>query len=98
MTQPKSADRYPSSFGEALNLAVQRGTFTIPTQNVDNLRAKFYGFLNALRAEGKAEMADAIEVITTRGDNPSITLRMRDTSPEALEVAAAIAAAKRGIK
>ena len=94
MTQPQSSDRYPAVFSEALSRVMLTGEFVIPCSNQSSMRAKFFGYLKALRVEGKAELADSVEILAPKDMPTRIILRSRDNSPEAREVEAALMAAR----
>lgn len=87
MTRPRLTSRYPASFLAAVERTISLGEITIPSEKPDQLRAQFYGFLAALRKEGKTELADAVALFIK--DN-SLVLKHRDQTPAALEVAAAL--------
>lgn len=87
MPRPTDPARYPDTFAKALDRAYSEGSLVIPTTEPRRLRMQLYGYLKAVRAHGKAELANAIEVLT-RPD--SCVLRRRDFSPAARELRAAL--------
>lgn len=91
MTQTKSLDSYPPVFAAAVKRAFERGEFIIPTRTASatTLRMQLFGYLRALRAAGQGEMADAI-YIQDLPDKAGIKLIHRESSPVALDIAAAL--------
>lgn len=87
MTRPRLVTRYPTSFLTACETALARGSLRIPSAKPSQLRAQFYGFLAALRRDGKSELADSIALFL---EDDALILRPRDKTPAALEVDAAL--------
>lgn len=93
MPRPTHPDRYPLSFPEAVQHTIRTAPapFRIPTLDPAALRSQFYGYFRALRIHGDAALADSITIYTLPD---AIELRTRDSTPLALDVSAALAAAK----
>lgn len=89
MPSPGSSERYPVVFRKAVDAALERGSFTIPTATPEALRSRFYGFFRCLRKEGQSEAADSLK-LTVSPEKDSLTLEVRDDTPEAKEIAAAL--------
>lgn len=87
MPRPTDPDRYPVAFRQALLKCHAEGSFTIPCTNPAGLRSQIYGYFKALRKSGQPELADAVTVICTA---TTLTLQLRDQSPAALEISAAL--------
>jgi len=82
MSRPKRSDAYPASMLLALEKALETGGLFIPCPGPIKppaLRLSFYGLIGALRAEGKAELANAVS-ISLSSEPPGLWLRPRDLS------------------
>lgn len=93
MTKPSDPSRYPLSFREAVDLALQTGEVKIPCagSTPGQLRSHFYGYLTALRKHGMREKADAIVL---QVDEKNLYIRLREGQAFALDVASAVQAKK----
>ena len=91
MPPPLSLDTYPAVFEQACLRAFEQGEFIIlaRTSSADALRLQMYGYLRALRAAGRIEMADAV-YIAMLPDRSGIKLLHREKSPVALDIAASL--------
>lgn len=87
MPLPTHPDRYPVVYEQAIQRAVKDGSFTIPCPDGPKLRLHIYGYLTALRKHGDATIADALTFTTTP---TSCTISLRDLSPEARAIQAAL--------
>lgn len=80
MPRPKRSDAYPASMHSALNRALETGELFIPCSPAikpNALRLHFYGLIGALRAEGRAEIGDALGFYT-QADPPGLWVRLKD--------------------
>lgn len=93
MTKPSDPARYPVSFRDAVDLALQTGEVTIPCAGATpgQLRTHFYGYLAALRKHGQREKADALVL---QIDEKNLYLRLREGQSFAVDVANAVKAKK----
>lgn len=98
MPRPTDPDRYPLSFSEAVayTIATAPTPLRIPCADPHALRSQFYGYFRALRLAGDTAIADALAIylVPTPSAPTAIELRTRDSSPDALTVSAALAAAR----
>ena len=88
MPQPKHPSRYPAEFRVLFERAQSGEYIEVPSANPMSLRAKLYGYARALRADNQHELADSVQIGTTRS---SVTVESRSNSTSGKEVAAALA-------
>lgn len=91
MSLPRNSTAYPVTLLAAVTRAADLGIFPIPTQNPQALRLQFQGLRGALRREGNSSVIDSI-MFCLQKEPPALILKTRDSTPEALEVAAALQA------
>lgn len=89
MSLPKTSTAYPSAFIKAISRAYSEGSLFIPHPKPLALRLQFQGLRGALRKEGSADLIDALS-FHTQTNPPGLTLRLRETSPDALAIEAAL--------
>lgn len=98
MTRPSDPARYPLQFAELFQRLHATGQpIPIPSENPLRLRSLLYGYMQALRKAGQSELADGVTLSLSplkpaKGEAGTVTLLLRDTSPVAQEVAAALSA------
>jgi hypothetical protein len=92
MTTPKHSTAYPSQMLTAIQRAIDLGELVIPTPNPRAMQLQFNGLRGCLRREGKSEFAEMVSFIIA--DNPPrLILRLRELSPLAKDITAALSAA-----
>lgn len=87
MSLPKTSTAYPSAFIKAISRAYSEGSLFIPHPKPLALRLQFQGLRGALRKEGSADLIDALSF---HAGKDGLTLRLRETSPDALAIEAAL--------
>lgn len=87
MTAPLSPSRYPPEFEAALLRAAAEGELFIPSGAPKTLRAKIWNYQKALRASGRAELADSVSL---HAEPTGLRIRRRSLTLEGREVAAAL--------
>lgn len=91
MTAPKHLSGYPPHYMQAVEQAFALGELVIPCVNSSpaSVRMQFYGFLRALRNEGKAELADSVSILTET-DKGQIRILRKESAPVTMDIAAAL--------
>lgn len=89
MPTPKALDAYPPVFAQACAKVLADGPLVIPADNPLALRLQFYGYLRALRAAGRSELASAF-YLTLTSDGKGLKIAMRDTMPAAQALSAVL--------
>jgi hypothetical protein len=98
MTKPQDPSRYPIQYAELLTRLHTGGVpISIPSTNPAKLRSELYGYFAALRKAGQPEMADGVILTLTPskpapGEPGQVNLILREQTPLALEVSAALSA------
>lgn len=89
MARSKQTSAYPSQYLELFKKVHTEGKCVIPHNNPSAFRLNLYGFISALKLEGKEEFANAIK-LQIQKDPSAVILTLRDNDDDAAAITAAL--------
>lgn len=89
MARSKQTSAYPSQYLELFKKVHSEGKCIIPHKNPSAFRLNLYGFISALKLEGREEFANAVK-LQIQKDPSAVILTLRDHDDDAAAITAAL--------